>query len=92
MLEQLAWGLFIVGGVGLFLTGVFIVFTSGATLLSFVYVFFSALLKQGVKVTFRKITEKPIYALAGFGALWGFMVGLSFALGLAVACVNFLLD
>jgi len=92
MLEQLAWGFFIVGGVGLFLTGVFIAFTSGATLLSFVYVFFSALLKQGVKVTFRKITEKPIYVLAGFGILWGFLVGLSFALGLAEAFVNFLLD
>ena len=54
--------------------------------------FFSALLKQGVKVTFRKITEKPIYVLAGFGILWGFLVGFSIALGLAEAFVNFLLD
>jgi hypothetical protein len=92
MLEQLGWGLFIIGGVALFLKGAFIAFWGGVAFLAFVRGFFSALLKQGVKVTFRKITEKPIYVLVAFGILWFFGFGLWITIGLVGAFVNFLLD
>lgn len=92
MLEQLGWGLFIIGGVALFLKGAFTAFMGGVAFLAFVRGFFSALLKQGVKVTFRKIIEKPIYVLVAFGILCFFGVGLWITIGMVGGFVNFLLD
>lgn len=81
MQEPLHWVLIVVW-VLVFIRAVWIVFATGAGSFTLVYGFFSDLLNRGVKVTFRKITKKPINVGVGLAAVvsfffWFYIVYLS---------------
>lgn len=92
MLEQLGRMFAIIGGIYFFLIAIFIAFGAGVLLPALVRDFFSALLKQGVKVTFRKIINKPILMVVCLALPLFFCYSVWVIYGLVCFLVDFLLD